>query len=120
MTELQYSGGKIALDDEGFLVDSEEWSEEVAKALAKKEEVAELTDDQMEIVKFMREYYKKFHAFPILNYVCKNLHQPRECVQEEFINPLKAWKIAGLPKPSGVHFVSVDSKQKTYILEECC
>ncbi len=68
----------------------------------------------------MRQYFKKFHAFPIFNYVCKNIHQPRECVSEEFINPMKAWKIAGLPKPEGVYFVSVDSKHETYLLEECC
>ena len=57
----------------------------------------------MEIVKFMHSYYKKYHAFPILSYVCKNIHQPKDCVNEKFINPEKAWKIAGLPKLSGVN-----------------
>jgi len=111
---------KINIDDEGFLTNYEDWNEEVAKILAKEEEIEELTDDKMAIVKFLREYYKKFNAFPILNYVCKNIHQPRNCVSEEFINPMKAWKIAGLPKPDGIHFVSVDDAHRTYLLEECC
>jgi sulfur relay (sulfurtransferase) DsrC/TusE family protein len=70
--------------------------------LAEREGIGQLNDEHMEIVKFMRSYYKKYHAFPILSYVCKNIHQPKECVSEEFINPEKAWKIAGLPKLSGL------------------
>ena len=90
----------IDLDEEGYLKNPEAWDEEVAQQLAKIENVGELSHDRMEIIKFMREYYTKFHSFPILRAVCKNIHQPEECVNEEFIDPLKAWKIAGLPKPS--------------------
>ena len=118
MTELECAGKKVQIDADGFLIDTEAWDEDVARALAEREGVEDFTDDKIEIVKFMRAYYQKFNAFPILNYVCKNIHQPRECVSEEFINPEKAWKIAGLPKQSGVHFVAVDGKH--YLLEECC
>jgi hypothetical protein len=31
--------------------------------------------------------------------MCKNVHQPKNCVTEQFIDPVKAWKIAGLPNP---------------------
>jgi len=118
MSEIECAGKKITVDDDGFLMNPEAWDENVAQALAEREGVEDFTDDKMEIVKFMRVYYKKFNAFPILNYVCKNIHQPRECVSEQFINPEKAWKIAGLPKQSGIHFVAVDGKH--YMLEECC
>lgn len=86
--------------------------------MAKREGLEKLTAEQVEIIGLMREYYGKFNAFPILNYVCKNLKQPRKCVNEQFINPDKAWKIAGLPKLDGVHFVSMDGKN--FIMEECC
>jgi len=109
----------LDIDEEGFLLDSEDWDEEKARVLAKREGIEDLDDEKLAIVRFLRDYYRKFEAFPILNYVCKNLKQSRDCVNEEFINPMKAWKIAGLPKPDGVHFVSVDSG-KTYIMEECC
>ncbi|MEN8142241.1 MAG: TusE/DsrC/DsvC family sulfur relay protein [Thermodesulfobacteriota bacterium] len=118
MIKEQYAEKEIKVDKDGFLIDTEEWDEDIARSLAKGEGVEELTEEMMEILKFMRTYYKKFNAFPILNYVCKNIHQPRECISEEFINPEKAWKIAGLPKLDNIHFVSVDGKH--YLLEECC
>ena len=118
MEELEYGGKKIQLDDTGFLVNLEDWDEQVAQVLAEREGIGRLNDDQLEIIKFMRSYYDKFNAFPILNNVCKNIRKPKECVSEEFINPEKAWKIAGLPKLSGINFVTVDGKN--YRLEECC
>ncbi len=118
MNEIEYRGKKIPVDDDGFLLNSDEWDEGLAMALAKNAGIDELNDEKIEILKFMRGYYKKFNAFPIMNYVCKNIHQPKECINDEFINPEAAWKIAGLPKLSGVHFVSVDGKN--YLLEECC
>lgn len=108
----------IKVDKDGFLLDPESWNEAVARNLAHREGVGELSDEMMEIVRFMRDYYRKFNAFPILNYVCRNIHQPRGCVSEEFMNPEKAWKIAGLPRLDNIHFVSVDGKH--YQLEECC
>ncbi len=118
MDDIEYGGKKIKLDDTGFLMDIEDWDEHVASMLAKKEGIEQLDDEQMKIVKFMRTYYNRFNAFPILNYVCKHIDQPKECVSEEFINPEKAWKIAGLPKLSGVNFVTMDGKN--YRLEEYC
>ena len=120
MAEIERAGKKIALDEDGFLLNLDDWDEQVARDLAKREAVVDLDEEMMEVVRFMRHYYKKFHAFPILNYVCKNVHQPRNCVSQEFINPMKAWKIAGLPKLDGIHFVAVDEKRQHYILEECC
>ncbi len=115
MTEIKCAGKKVSIDDNGFLTNFNDWNEEVAQALAKREGLGNLDDHQMEIVKFIREYYMKFKAFPILSYVCKNVHQPRKCVSEEFINPMTAWKIWGLPQSVHVSFESVDGKH--FILE---
>lgn len=119
MSVIKEKGQTFEIDEEGFLTDTEAWNEEAAKILARREGIEVLTDEKLAIVKFLRGYYRQFDAFPILNYVCKNTKQPRGCVNEEFINPMKAWKIAGLPKPDGIHFVSVD-KGKNFIMEECC
>lgn len=105
MPVIELNGARVDVDEEGFLVNYEDWDEQVACALAEREGVAELTGDRMDIIKFMREYYKKYNFFPILGAVCKNLHQPGECVTEQFIDPLKAWKIAGLPYP-GEHMAA--------------
>lgn len=115
MTEIKCSGKTISIDSEGFLTNLDDWNEEVAQALAKREGLSPLDDHQMEVIKFMREYYRKFKAFPILNYVCKNVHQPRGFVRERFVDPMKAWKIAGLPQALHLNFETVDGKH--YVLE---
>lgn len=118
MTTIQIGTKNVTIDEEGYLTNQNDWDENVAQALAKREGLEKLTSEQVEIIRFMREYYGKFNAFPILNYVCKNIKQPRKCVNEQFINPDKAWKIAGLPKMDGIQFVSMDGKN--FIMEECC
>jgi len=100
MPTIEYSGKKIALDDEGYLSRYEDWNENAAHALAEREKVGELTSERMDILRFMRDYYKKFNSFPILRAVCRNIHQPDDCTYEQFPDPVKAWKIAGLPKPT--------------------
>jgi TusE/DsrC/DsvC family sulfur relay protein len=99
MEIVEYSGGKVILDDEGYLVNFNDWNEQVACILAEKEGIEELTKDRIVALKFIRDYYKEYNFFPIFNAICKNIHQPKNCVNEQFIEPLKAWKIAGLPKP---------------------
>jgi len=100
MEIIEYGGIEIKLDDNGYLDEFEKWDEKTACGLAEHEGVEELSKERMEVIKFMREYYKKFNSFPVLNAVCKNVNQPHNCVNEGFIDPVKAWKIAGLPKPS--------------------
>lgn len=110
MREISVNDGTITLDDENYLLDSEEWNQEVASAIARQVGIDELDEEQLEIIQFLRDYYRKYNAFPILNYVCSHTGQPKKCMNREFINPMNAWKIAGLPKQEGVHFVTVDGQ----------
>jgi tRNA 2-thiouridine synthesizing protein E len=100
MKTIEYGGVEITLDEEGYLSDFDAWNEKIACGLAEREGIDELTKDRMDVIKFMRDYYIQYKSFPILGAVCKNVHQPRDCVSVDFIDPVKAWKIAGLPKPS--------------------
>ncbi len=100
MEVFEYGDSKIELDDDGYLTKFDDWNEKMACGLAEHEGVEELSKERLEVIKFMRDYYKQFHAFPVLNSVCKNVHQSHSCVNEDFVDPIKAWKIAGLPKPS--------------------
>jgi TusE/DsrC/DsvC family sulfur relay protein len=99
MPVIEHNGMKITIDEDGFLVRLEDWTEAIARVLASREGIAELTEDKLDILRFMREYYGKHKFFPIVRFVCKNVHQPRNCVTEKFMDPVKAWKIAGLPNP---------------------
>lgn len=99
MPVLEYGGLKVNVDDEGFLVNFDDWNEKVACALAEREGIEELTKEKIDILKFIREYYKKYNYFPILHAICLNVQQPRNCVAQQFVSPLQAWKLAGLPRP---------------------
>ncbi|MEW6429304.1 MAG: TusE/DsrC/DsvC family sulfur relay protein [Thermodesulfobacteriota bacterium] len=113
MTSLQIGGKAVELDENGFLVRPEEWSEEVARALAEREG-RKLDEEEMDILCFMRQYYARHKAFPILNYVCKRIDQPRQCVREKFLDPMKAWQLAGLPKPGVIDTEAADAEHKIF------
>ncbi len=103
MPTIEIGGKQIQVDEEGYLVNAEDWNEQVACALADKEGVSKtcpITKEKMEILRFMREYYNKFQAFPVPRGVCMNIHQSKDCTYEEFPDASVAWKIAGLPQPS--------------------
>jgi TusE/DsrC/DsvC family sulfur relay protein len=100
MPTIEYGGISVDIDDDGYLVNVDDWNEQIACALAEREGVEELTKERIDILKFIHEYYRRYHFFPILNAVCKNVHQPKNCINEQFMDPLTSWKLAGLPKPS--------------------
>lgn len=116
MPQLELNGKSCEVDQDGFLLDPECWNEDVAKAILKHHGGPELNEQTLAMLQFLRDYFQKFHAFPILQAVCKNLHQPRECVREQFLDPLLAWKAAGLPKPETVFSEAVDKDHKFYRL----
>lgn len=118
MYDIECAGKKLARDKDGFLLHTEDWNEDVAEIIAAEEGFTSFNEEQKEIISFLRSYYLKFNAFPILNAVCKKIGQGRACVNEKFIDPMKAWKIAGLPKLDGIHFITVDGKN--FLMEECC
>lgn len=110
MEKYDYKNLTLDLDDEGYLKDFESWTEEVACAMADREKISTecpLSEERLEILRFMRGYWKKFNAFPILRAVCKNVHQAKGCNYKQFPDPIVAWKIAGLPKPTPEVFAKI-------------
>jgi TusE/DsrC/DsvC family sulfur relay protein len=99
MASIEYSGGTVEVDDDGYIVNFEDWNDRVACALAEREGIEELTKDRIDILKFLRQYYKDYGSYPVFGAVCLNVNQPKECVTDKFVDPVKAWKIAGIPNP---------------------
>lgn len=118
MTELSCCGKKITLDEDGFMLDPDEWDECVAESIAQREGLEQISLKQRQIINFMRAYYHKHENWPILHNVCKQTRQESRCVYNEFDNPEVAWKVAGLPKFDGVHFVKLDGEH--YHMEDYC
>jgi tRNA 2-thiouridine synthesizing protein E len=54
---LLVNGMPIKTDAEGYIENTEEWSEDFARALAKAEGLA-LTDEHWEVIHFLRDYYQ--------------------------------------------------------------
>ena len=94
MAYLEYEGNRVEVDGDGYLVCFEDWNEKVACALAEREGVLNqcpLTEERMNIPRFLRGYCQNFHSFPIVPAVRKNVHQPKNCLSEQFLDPLQAW-----------------------------
>lgn len=101
MPTIDYQGIKINIDTEGYLVNFDDWNDRVACALAEREGISKecpLTSEKLDILRFIRNHYKRYNSIPIVRSVCKNVHQPKECQLEQFPDPVTAAKIAGLPK----------------------
>jgi len=101
--ELIYQGKKVELDEDGFLQEPELWNEELAKQLAKMEEVEELTEEHWKVVNYLREYFQEYGIAPMVRKLCKDTGFDLKKIYALFPSgPAKgACKIAGLTKPTG-------------------
>ena len=60
MTSVLLAGIDVELNEEGFLVDPNAWTEEMAPELARKEGIEPLTELHWQVIRFMRsEYFAK-------------------------------------------------------------
>ncbi len=59
---------QVALDIEGYLVDPEDWNEEIARQMAAAEGL-ELTDEYWAIIHFMRAYWAEHKVIPDVRHV---------------------------------------------------
>jgi dissimilatory sulfite reductase related protein len=96
---ISCEGIEFQMDNEGFLINPEQWNEFVASAIAKKVFKKEITPDMLEILYFVREYYKTEKSFPSLTFVAKSLKKSSRDVLFLFGSHANAWKMAGLPQP---------------------
>ncbi|EAX47850.1 DsrC family protein [Thermosinus carboxydivorans Nor1] len=103
MAFLNVNGKQIEIDEDGFLVNPEDWNEEVVQAFAKLEDVAELTEDHWKVINYLRDYYKQFGIAPMIRKLCKDTGFTLKQIYDMFPSgPAKgACKLAGLPKPTG-------------------
>jgi dissimilatory sulfite reductase related protein len=104
MPGFEFNGRSYEVNDEGFLAHPEDWSEDMAIFLAKREEsLDELTEQHWAVIRFIRQHYEEKQAAPMVRSICKTTGVPLKRVYELFPSgPAKgACKLAGLPKPDG-------------------
>ena len=106
---LDVAGKSFETDEEGYLTNREDWSKEVAEAMAKMDD-CDLSDNHWEVINFLREYYDEYQIAPAVRVLTKAIGKKlgadkgnSKYLYELFpYGPAKqACKYAGLPKPTG-------------------
>ena len=91
-------------DDEGYLIEPKDWTEDIAQALAADEGIT-LSDEHWTVIRFMRESYTENQITPDVRHAIKHLSQVygtgRDRIFELFPYGYvqQACKIAGMKKP---------------------
>ena len=102
---LAIAGREIQTDQEGYLMDPEDWDDEVAQELARRENI-ELTAAHWSAIRFMREFHDEHQVAADVRHVTKHLAEEgvddaRKRLFELFPYGYvkQACKIAGMRKP---------------------
>ncbi len=103
MPTATYAGSEVEVNDEGFFVDPEQWTEAMAPELAAADGIDELTDRHWQVIKFMRDQYFENGTGPTVRVLGKTSGvSVKELYQLFPKGPAKiAARIAGIPKPKG-------------------
>jgi len=104
MSIIEVNGKKLELNEEGFLIDPQQWDEEIARVLAQSQEgLDNLTEEHWAVINFIRHHYLETSLAPMVRSICKTTGLQLRQIYELFPSgPAKgACKLAGLPKPDG-------------------
>ena len=108
LTTIALPGGRVTVDEHGYLTDPEKWSRDFAEHAAAAEGVA-LTERHFEVVAFMREWREQHGVSPDQRFVLKFLGHGSGLTKAEAKEKLyalfpqgyvkQACKIAGMLQP---------------------
>ena len=106
---FQHNGRVIETDEEGYLTNLSDWSEQIAGQLAGFDEL-ELTAAHWEVIYFLRDYYTEYQIAPAVRILTRNIGKRygKEKGNSKYLYRLfpygpakQACKYAGLPRPTG-------------------
>lgn len=109
MPHMEIQGKQVEVDDDGYLINLEDWSKEIATELATQDDIT-LSDAHWEVINFLRDYYEKYQIAPMIKILVKELGKAMgpERGNTKYLYELypggpakQACKYAGLPKPTG-------------------
>ncbi len=92
----------VERDGDGYLVDMNDWTPEIGRAMAEADEV-ELDDSKWEQILKAREYYDEYSVVPPIRKFAKYVGiDQKELFKQWMGGPMKPiTKYGGLPKPTG-------------------
>ena len=93
---------QVEVDAEGYLVNPQDWTPEIAEAFAKEEGI-ELTDRHWEVINFVRKFYEERGQSPTIRQITTGSGVPTKELFKLFPGgpAKKVARIAGVPKPAG-------------------
>lgn len=108
MPIIEFRGKKIEVDGEGFLVNPDDWSRELADFFAELDGIS-LDDDHWWFIDCFREYYKNFIVYPLPMILLTRARleigsekATKEFIQEKFPDgKMMIARYAGLPRLTG-------------------
>lgn len=74
MANLDFNGTLIATDDEGFLLDQTQWSQELMHFMALKDGLT-LTENHIAVIEIVRNYHQKYATTPAMRALIALLRQ---------------------------------------------
>lgn len=104
---LDLNGKQIAIDDDGYLMNWQDWSTDLISIIANNENI-ELTDAHYEVILFVRAFYLEYKTSPAIRALVKAMEKKLgpEKGNSRYLYKLfpdgpakQATKLAGLPKP---------------------
>ena len=108
---IQVNGKVVETDEQGFLRNLEDWSEEFAERMAERDGV-QLFDEHWGLIGYFRDYYEQTHSLPTMRAIVMTLgkqHGARFHGRKAFEKHLyslfpkdpvrELCKLAGLPMP---------------------
>lgn len=103
MPVREIAGISVDVDAEGFMTHPDQWNENIAKVLATEEGIAELSNEHMKVIDFIRKDFKEKGQAPTIRRMNKVGGIPTKELYELFPKgpAKKAARIAGLGKPQG-------------------
>ncbi len=109
MPTMDFQGKQVEIDEDGYIVNLDDWTKDLAEHIAKIEGI-DMTESHWEVVNFLRDYYQKYQIAPMIKILVKEIGKVMgpEKGNTKYLYELypggpakQACKIAGLPKPTG-------------------
>jgi tRNA 2-thiouridine synthesizing protein E len=95
--------GSVPLDEDGFLAEMSGWTREVGTRLAESNDLGPLTEEHWKIIDYVRQYYLAHGKGPLVMQIGKATGMTSRRICELFPCGVAkgAYRLAGLPRPSG-------------------
>jgi tRNA 2-thiouridine synthesizing protein E len=74
MPMMEFQGKQIEVDDDGYIINLDDWTKDLAEHLASLDNMT-LTPSHWEVIDFLRNYYKQYQIAPMIKILVKEIER---------------------------------------------